>query len=284
MLSITQWTKRVQWMVFTRERVSKSASAYREPCTDWAETNKRTLLQGLLRQLSDALREESPCLPQTSVASQAPALNPDCVVWSLLLNFPDHQSFHLLWCKGTMASCSSDLKSLTCKHLCGDRTPSLSSSRTLTETLSPPPTNSLKALSQLLQSHFPQMLYVICSIFQWINGNLIHPLWEREPGLKDPLIMNDIYKGLAPGLPISSHISQFVLNTDILNFFFSQNNTHSAIISRTHHWNNSSLKPEECDASTLLDLGSKRGQIFLSSGVLPDPAGLAAGEACSLRH
>lgn len=121
------------------------------------------------------------------------------VVWSLLLNFPDHPSFHLLWCKGTMASCSSDLKSLTCKHLCGGRTPSLSSSRTLTETLSPSPTNSLKALSQLLQSHFPQMLYVICSIFQWINVNFIHPLWEREPALKDPLIMN-IYKGLAPGL------------------------------------------------------------------------------------
>ena len=75
------------------------------------------------------------CLPQTSGAGQAPALNPDCVVWSLLLNFPDHPRFHLLWSKGTMASCSSDLKSLTCKHLCGDRTPSLSSSRTLTETL-----------------------------------------------------------------------------------------------------------------------------------------------------
>ena len=55
----------------------------------------------------------------------------------------------------------------------------------------------------------------------------------------------------------SSHINQFVLNMEILNFFFSQNNTHSAIIYRTHHWNNSSLKPEECDASAPLDLGSK---------------------------
>lgn len=105
-----------------------------KPHTDWAETNKKTLLQGLLRWLSDVLGEESPCLPQTSGAGWAPALNPDCVVRSLLLNFPDHPRFHLLWYKGTMASCS-DLKSLTCKHLCGDRTPSLSSSKTFTETL-----------------------------------------------------------------------------------------------------------------------------------------------------
>lgn len=53
------------------------------------------------------------------------------------------------------------------------------------------------------------------------------------------------------------------------------------IISTIHHCNNSSLEPEERDASAPTDVGSKRVQTFLWGGALSVPVGSAAGNrAC----